>query len=366
MYFEESESLAREETGLRPLIVRVDEALGQFSEQNPVNPQWLSQQFDEAEGDVREVCKLLERAGLLRKEYVLECDCSNLIRRHGEDDGTQEERCSSCGAELHGKLPAAAVYFLNRVRSASVLPGHTAKVLIGLHGIRSHGAWYDALGDVVQVKGWKMRINRWKFGKFLAIRLVFPGQRLAKVQWFREQYEAERSDSESGIDYESHRYPSIVAHSFGTYILGNALLKYKHIRFNKVILCGSILPEDFPWDQLIDRGQVQFLRNEYGVNDYWVKLCPIFVANSGWSGLSGFTLDHPRIQQEQFLYDHSEYFEKGHIRQCWLSALEETERLCLPCDRKVDAPQLRVPIAHWLLVGMLLAAVVWYVWYSFC
>ena len=58
--------------------------------------------------------------------------------------------------------------------------------------------------------------------------------------------------------------PSVIAHSFATYLLGNALLHYPYLRFNRVLLCGSILPPSFPWDAIIDRGQVQAVRNEYG------------------------------------------------------------------------------------------------------
>lgn len=67
----------------------------------------------------------------------------------------------------------------------------------------------------------------------------------------------------------SSERPSIVAHSFGTYIFGNALMRYPFLRFNKVLLCGSILPADFPWDVLVDRGQVQAVRNEHGARDTW-------------------------------------------------------------------------------------------------
>jgi hypothetical protein len=38
--------------------------------------------------------------------------------------------------------------------------------------------------------------------------------------------------------------PSIIAHSFGTYILGTALLRYPYLRFSKVIRCSTILLTD--------------------------------------------------------------------------------------------------------------------------
>ena len=144
--------------------------------------------------------------------------------------------------------------------------------------------------------------------------------RSAKVRWFRDTYDDEIKDKSVPADREHP--PSIVAHSFGTYILGNALLKYDWLRFDKVILCGSILPQNFPWDQLIERGQVQSVRNEYGVQDTWSGLVRWFVAGTGPSGRNGFNCTHERLEQERFEYTHSEYFNKGHMEAKWLPFLE--------------------------------------------
>ena len=49
--------------------------------------------------------------------------------------------------------------------------------------------------------------------------------------------------SEKGIQQPVH----IVAHSFGTYILGWALMKFHDLSFGKVVLVGSMLPQTFDW-----------------------------------------------------------------------------------------------------------------------
>ncbi len=139
---------------------------------------------------------------------------------------------------------------------------------------------------------------------------------MAKVRWFRETYQTEfREAAQIGA------LPSIVAHSFGTYILGNALLRYPNLRFDKVLLCGSILPQNFPWLQLIERGQVQALRNEYGREDIWTQAVGWFVAGTGPSGLRAFDTSHPRMIQDRFEFEHSEYFERGHMHTHWLPFL---------------------------------------------
>jgi serine/threonine-protein kinase len=151
------------------------------------------------------------------------------------------------------------------------------------------------------------------------VRFFVPYARSAKVPWFRDTYHTEIMDR-SVLASRDHP-PSIVAHSFGTLILGNAMLKYDWLRFDKIILCGSILPVHFPWDMLFERGQIQAVRNEYGVRDTWSGLVQWFVHGTGPSGRDGFSCTNARLQQERFDYTHSEYFNSGHMEAKWLPFL---------------------------------------------
>jgi hypothetical protein len=190
------------------------------------------------------------------------------------------------------------------------------KVLFPLHGIRTRAAWQRSLADIAHQLGWVCRLDRWNFGHFSVVRFLLPRQRRAKVAWLNETYHTEINDKHVAVG--ENRYPSIIAHSFGSYILGNALLKYETLRFNKIILCGSILPKDFPWDVLLNRGQVQAVRNEYGVNDRWSRIVKWFVSGTGDSGVTGFSCQHPRFEQAHFpFFTHSEYFDRGHMRTVW-------------------------------------------------
>jgi serine/threonine protein kinase len=191
------------------------------------------------------------------------------------------------------------------------------KTVIALHGIRTHAAWQRTFSEVAGNYGLNASIDRWNFGFFSVLRFLMPWARLAKVRWFRTTYQIE-FEKQSKLDVQ---LPSIVAHSFGTYILGNALLRYSYLRFDKILLCGSILPVDFPWDQLLERGQVQFVRNEYGSEDFWTKYVNFFVPGTGPSGLIGFSKEHPKLKQERFDFAHSEYFDRFHMTNRWIPYL---------------------------------------------
>jgi len=90
-----------------------------------------------------------------------------------------------------------------------------------------------------------------------------------------------------------------------------------------VILCGSILPEDFPWNDVLDRGQVTAVLNEFGINDRWSRIVHWFIAGSGASGQRGFRCRSQWLTQKQFLFDHSEYFARGHMEESWFEFIRQ-------------------------------------------
>jgi tetratricopeptide (TPR) repeat protein len=228
------------------------------------------------------------------------------------------------------------------------------KVICPLHGIRTLAAWQRGLSDLAGRYGWACRLEHWSYGCYSLLGFFAPWSREAKLGWFRRQYDAEMQDRR--LRLEQGQVPSVVAHSFGTYILGYALLRFDFIRFNKVILCGSILPTDFPWDRLIDRGQVQAVRNEYGVRDPWVRRVRWFVRGTGPSGASGFTCRHDRLEQEEFEYDHGDYFGKDHMEDRWIPFLDEP---LAEIPRAQDKPPIPRPQTStpWGLYGLVLVVV---------
>ena len=195
-------------------------------------------------------------------------------------------------------------------------PASFSNAVITLHGIRTHARWQRAFAEVATAAGLDARLDRWNFGYFSSLRFFLPWARRAKVRWLRTVFEIEFPAVQTTLSR-----PSIIAHSFGTYIVGYALLRYPYLRVNRVLLCGSILPTEFPWDVLLERGQVQAVRNEYGSEDIWTELVEWFVPGTGRSGVVGFMATHPRLEQERFTFAHSEYFERGHMASKWIPFL---------------------------------------------
>ena len=141
-------------------------------------------------------------------------------------------------------------------------------------------------------------------------------------EWYCEQVRRWGLD----ISHPSKR-PSVVAHSFGSFIVGKALLKYPDIHFDKVILCGSILPEDFPWEDVLGRGQVGTMWNDFGSKDFWVWVVPYVASETGRAGRYGFSVENPlHISNGQAHKGHPDYFKELHWESQWLPFLVSPPR----------------------------------------
>jgi len=100
------------------------------------------------------------------------------------------------------------------------------------------------------------------------------------------------------------------------------MLKYDDIRFDKIILCGSILPLDFNWAKLFARDQVAIVCNECGRKDPWPDWASRLVPGTGPSGSKGF--DWFGAVVEDVVYDefgHGEFLSRRHIEEHWMPFL---------------------------------------------
>jgi hypothetical protein len=87
--------------------------------------------------------------------------------------------------------------------------------------------------------------------------------------------------------------PHVIAHCFGTYLAGWALRFSESLRFDNMILAGSVLPSQYDWAQLAQEDRRAFgrLRNEIGRWDWFTWLIIpsfLFCPDLGWSGTRGF------------------------------------------------------------------------------
>jgi len=208
-----------------------------------------------------------------------------------------------------------------------------------------------------------VRYDRWNFGHFWILRFLLPHSRRAKVRWFRRTYRHEFVEAARGP--ESPR-PSIVAHRIGTYILGQALIRDPELRFDKVLLTGSVLPRSFPWDRILERGQVQAVRHEYGRDGTWARVLGWFVPGTGTSGTEGFSAAHPHLEQERLDFTSARPFDPAHMHERWVPFIAARAAQRPTSEMTVESPQGQaIPWATYGLyvVFALLCAAVIVLWH---
>lgn len=154
------------------------------------------------------------------------------------------------------------------------------KVIISLHGIRTRGSWQKDLCPFISQRGWKY--YPLDYGYFTAFQLLCPWTHQSKAKWFRSEYNRICAEN-PGIR------PSIIVHSFGSLILAKAIEKYTDLTFDKIVLTGSIIRNDFPWEELAKRKQFSRVLNIVCVQDLPVKIAKWFVIGASDSGGCGFT-----------------------------------------------------------------------------
>jgi hypothetical protein len=188
-------------------------------------------------------------------------------------------------------------------------------IIFSLHGIRTRGAWQKAdLTRVLSEAGFDhLALD---FGFFRALRLLRPAVRRRQVDWFRDRYTAEMRGRSS--------LPSVIAHSFGTYIVAEAMRIYPEVCFSQIILCGSIVRQDFPWSKLTDAGQVWRVLNDFGRRDFWAGIVVWVVGDAGSSGVEGFsdTAGGRVIQRSHPDWRHSDFFYELNYRRNWTHFLQ--------------------------------------------
>jgi pimeloyl-ACP methyl ester carboxylesterase len=194
-------------------------------------------------------------------------------------------------------------------------------VVIAVHGIRTDAKWQKLLAEVAADNGLQIRLH--DYGYFGIPKLLFPPSRAKKVGQFYEYYSSRISDKNLRIDLGNYeKRPSVIVHSFGSYIVVNCMLEHRDVKFDKIILCGSILPEDFDWSILFGRDQVNRVCNECGHKDFWAGVVGTVVPGTGKSGRSGFTFCSANFGQEHFeLRTHTEFAYRNHIQEYWLPFL---------------------------------------------
>ena len=154
-----------------------------------------------------------------------------------------------------------------------------------IHGIRTQADWGPMVRSRIEVPG-QIEVVPVKYGYFDAFRFWFPF-------WTRKgPIERVHGEIRAALQKYRRTHPearlSIIAHSFGTYVVGKILQRHFDLHVHRLILCGSVLSQNFPWNQLQGRFDDDKVVNECGKADIWPVLAKSLTWGYGDSGTHGF------------------------------------------------------------------------------
>jgi pimeloyl-ACP methyl ester carboxylesterase len=220
------------------------------------------------------------------------------------------------------------------------------RVVIALHGIRTRGTWQKQLAPLLAKRDFIPELL--DYGWFNAIAFLIPALRNKKIEWFRREFERIRTR------YPNVR-PSLIAHSFGSYLVTRALQKYAGlIVFDQVILCGSIVRQDYDWPLVCKNRWVNRVLNDCGRLDIWAGNVQKFIGDAGPSGRLGFENFTPCVSQGFHPeWGHSDFFFELNFEERWIPFLEGREVPTVEFPTRTNTPKtLLCVITSIILLGV--------------
>lgn len=178
------------------------------------------------------------------------------------------------------------------------------RMVATIHGIQTHGRWQKevsrelAENDLVPVHV--------DYGFFWVLSFFL---------FFTREKQINKVRSQLRTLYKQHGPVNIIAHSFGTYIAMEALMREQgEITYNRVVLTGSIVRRDFPWGEVFGKKWVTAVRNERADGDWVVSLASwaskkyvkiVSRLNAGDSGKHEFLESHNSLVDRLITGEHS-------------------------------------------------------------
>jgi hypothetical protein len=207
-----------------------------------------------------------------------QCECELLA------EDLKALTCPDCGFQF-GSLDKVVetVVYLRDVTTRQV------DWVVAIHGMKTRGEWQEDFSWFFGTTwGRSVPVSVYKYGMIVAgVILSWRRRQLqeelrAKLVKLRDQAEAQGFSGK----------PDIIAHSFGTWLLGHVLAeevsRVDKLRVGRLILAGCILRPDFDWKGLKKAGIVDEVLCHYGTKDPIVPLAHYAIRDSGPSGRRGF------------------------------------------------------------------------------
>jgi pimeloyl-ACP methyl ester carboxylesterase len=229
------------------------------------------------------------------------------------------------------------------------------EVVVLLHGIRTHAPWQDVVAHELA-----------QHPNFIVYPIGFEFLPLP-VFWFpwywRHEPEAHVLEQIRGvISLHKEADISVIAHSFGTYIISRLLEKHPDIVLYRLLLCGSIVKAKFKWHR-IPNFPIKGVVNDVGTRDnlpVTAKMTSWGYGSSGTFGFKGF-----KVKDRFHDLDHSDFFTEEHIKKFWIPYFVDGITVPSEWSHKRPTPPWRVSLMNFLPFKSLILMIILSLVYRF-
>jgi hypothetical protein len=154
-------------------------------------------------------------------------------------------------------------------------------LVILVHGIRDIARWQDEIKQTLRADGFTVEST--SYGRMNLIEFLLPFsyfRNKAKLTvWTQIQHAKLLHPNASQV--------SVIAHSFGTYIIAQIVKEQFAFKFYRIIFCGGVVRFDFPIEHYTSRYTSPIL-NDVGTADPWPAIAEAVTTGYGSVGTYGF------------------------------------------------------------------------------
>jgi hypothetical protein len=206
-------------------------------------------------------------------------------------------------------------------------------LVVLVHGIRDFALWQETVGRSLSEAGFRVEFTN--YGRFDLFRFLMP------IKYFRRNAIGEVlkqiriAKQTSGADEIS-----IIAHSFGTYVVSHILQENFDLKFRRIIFCGSVVRYGFPFEQFYQRFDPPIL-NDVGTRDIWPATAESVTWGYGSAGTYGFR--RPLVKDRWHNgAGHGFFLKPGFSRTFWIPFL--TDGRIEEASREPESPRLWIQL----------------------
>jgi pimeloyl-ACP methyl ester carboxylesterase len=231
----------------------------------------------------------------------------------------------------------------------------TTSVVLLVHGIRDYALWENSIRATLEGAGFKVEPTN--YGRFNLIKFLLP-------IWFFRKLAIEEvwRQIRIVINANPNKPISVIAHSFGTFVISHLMKEEFELKFDRIILCGSVVPYGFRYEDFQNRFATPIV-NEVGTRDIWPAIAESVTFGYGSAGTYGFRRPLVRDRWHNGA-GHGYFLSASFCTKYWIPFLRNGE--VVPASADAEAPRVwlqllsifKIKFVVMALVAMLIAIAV--------